>query len=190
MKYLSNASWLAALAVYSTAWAADPEILISDQMRREAVAPQCRALVVQPSEGTPEHTYQKALCLLYGLETSPQNALALALLRQSAGSGWIEAQIALGDTLQSGTNDDQLEALRWYSSAIAAGDVRATGRHARLTARINLRRQAAAAASSDNAAGAEPAAPQGYGDGMPVNPNSYHCHMTGFGKKFCHSAGD
>ncbi len=173
-------------------WAADPDILISDQMRRASVEPQCRELVVQSSEGTPEHTYNKALCLLYGLQTAPQTTLALALLRQAAQQGWLEAHLALGDTLQQGSTDDQAEALRWYASAIAAGDVRATGRHARLSARI-LQRQAAEKAAGQGAqspATSDPGTPPGFGDGMPVNPSSYHCHMTGFGKRFCHSAGD
>lgn len=186
------------VCLFSTApvWALDPDIQINDQARRESVAPLCRALVVQSSEGSPEHTYQKGLCLLFGLQTPKQLPLALALLRQAAGSGWVEAQLALGDTLQQSSDADQREAMRWYASAAAAGDVRANGRLARLT----QRRTALEAAKSEGKSetGTEPGAvPQGLdplqsdgADDLPFKPQGYHCHISGFGKKFCHSAMD
>ncbi|OYT93082.1 MAG: hypothetical protein CFE43_04385 [Burkholderiales bacterium PBB3] len=169
-------TWAGSAAV----WAFDPEIMLSDQLRKEAVAPLCRALVLQAAEGAPEHIYQKALCLLYGLETQPQTPLALALLREAAAAAWVDAQLALGDTLQKGGNADQVEALRWYAMAMAAGDVRASSRHARL-----LQRRQALASPPDTDANTA-----GFGDGMPVNRDGYHCHISGLGKKFCHSAFD
>ena len=162
------------------AWAFDPEILLSEQMRKEAVVPLCRALVLQAAQGSPEHTYQKALCLLYGLETPQQTPLALALLREAAAGASVEAQLTLGDTLQKGGNADQVEALRWYAMAMAAGDVRGSSRHSRLL----QRRQALAPPPEADANAA------GLGDGMPVNRDGYHCHISGLGKKFCHSAMD
>lgn len=185
------ASLLACTAA-APAWALDPDILINDQARREAVAPLCRALVVQSAEGTPEHTYQKGLCLLYGLQTPPQTPLALALLRQAAGGGWMEAQLALADTLQQSHDADQREAMRWYASAAAAGDVRASGRLARLTQRRNALEAAKAEAKAEVAGtpqGLDPLQADG-GDDLPFKPQGYHCHISGFGKKFCHSAMD
>lgn len=177
-------------------WGLDPDISINDQVRQQAVAPLCRALVVQSADGTPEHTYQKGLCLLYGLQTSKQLPLALALLRQAASSGWVEAQLALADTLQQSNDADQREAMRWYASAAAAGDVRASSRLARLTQRRNALEAAKAEAKLE--VNAEPAAQlQGLdplqsdgADDLPFKPQGYHCHITGFGKKFCHSALD
>ena len=174
------------------AWAVDPDILMSEQARQETVAPLCRALVVQSSEGTPAHTYQKGLCLLYGLQTPKQLPLALALLRQAAGSGWVEAQLALADTLQQGHDADQREALRWYATAAAAGDVRASGRLNRLTQRRNALEAAKTEAKLESAAtpqGLDPLQPNG-ADDLPFRPQGYHCHASGFGKKFCHSAMD
>lgn len=176
--------WLACLLACTAAapaWALDPDILINDQARREAVAPLCRALVVQSAEGTPEHTYQKGLCLLYGLQTPPQIQLALALLRQAAGGGWVEAQLALADTLQQSNDADQREAMRWYANAAAAGDVRASVRLTRLTQRRNALEAAKAEAKVESADSAED---------LPFKPQGYHCHISGFGKKFCHSAMD
>ncbi len=173
---------LLALLCSAAAQAFDPESLLADQLRKESVAPDCRVLVLQSAEGPPERTYKKALCLLYGLQTPPQVPLALALLRQAAAGGWVEAQVTLGDSLQRGGPADQIEALRWYTMAIAAGDVRATGRHARLL----QRRQAMAAAVAETEVSGAP----GFGDGMPVNPQGYHCHIAGLGKKYCHSAFD
>ena len=171
---------LLALSCSASAWAFDPEIMLSDQLRKEAVAPHCRTLVLQAAEGPPEHTYQKALCLLYGLESQPQIPLALALLRQAAVAGWVEAQLTLGDTLQKGGNLDQVEALRWYATAMAAGDVRGGSRHTRLL----QRRQAMAPAPDADANAA------GLGDGLPTTRDGYHCHILGLGKRFCHSAFD
>lgn len=168
-------------ACSGSVWAIDPDILISEQLRRETVAPSCRILVVQSSVGSPEHTYHKALCVLYGLEVAPQATLALALMREAARAGWVEAQVALADTLQKGTRAEQEEALRWYASAMALGDVRAAGRHARLTQRY----QAQVVMPPADASGSE-----GFGDGMPVNRQGYHCHIAGLGKKYCHSAWD
>ena len=181
-----------AWAVAVPAWALDPDILINDQARRAAVAPLCRALVVQSSEGTPEHTYHKGLCLLYGLQTPVQMPLALALLRQAAGSGWVEAQLALADTLQQSNDADQREAIRWYSTAATAGDVRASGRLARLTQRRNAIEAAKAEARAESAEapqGLDPLQSDG-ADDLPFKPQGYHCHISGFGKKFCHSAMD
>ncbi len=177
-------------------WALDPDIQINEQARRESVAPLCRALVVQSSEGSPEHTYQKGLCLLYGLQTTKQLPLALALLRQAAGGGWAEAQLALADTLQQSNDADQREAMRWYASAAAAGDLRAAGRLARLTQRRNAL-EAAKSDSKAEASAESAAAPQGLdprqsdgADDLPFKPQGYHCHISGFGKKYCHSAMD
>lgn len=167
-------------ACSAAAWAFDPESMLSDQLRKEAVAPHCRTLVLQAAEGPPERTYQKALCLLYGLESQQQIPLALALLRQAAVAGWVEAQLTLGDTLQKGGNVDQVEALRWYATAMAVGDVRASSRHARLL----QRRQAMAPAPDADANAAV------LGDGMPTTRDGYHCHILGLGKRFCHSAFD
>lgn len=185
-----------ALAITGTAWALDPDILISDQTRQVAIAPLCVVLVAQTADGTPQHTYQKGLCMLYGLKTPKQLPQALALLRQASGSGWVEAQLALADTLQQSDDADQREAMRWYASAAAAGDVRASGRLARLTQRRNALEAAKAEAKLE--ARAESAtAPQGLdplqsdgADDLPYKPQGYHCHISGFGKKFCHSAFD
>ena len=179
---------LLACVLAAPAWALDPDILINDQARKEAVAPLCRALVVQSSEGMPEHTYQKGLCLLYGLQTPKQMPLALALLRQAAGSGWVEAQLALADTLQQSNDADQREAMRWYGTAAAAGDVRASGRLARLTQRRNAL-EAAKAESAPAQQGSDLSQPDSWED-LPFKPQGYHCHISGFGKKFCHSAMD
>jgi TPR repeat protein len=179
---------LLAAVCAAPAWALDPDILINDQARQQAVAPLCRALVVQSSEGTPEHTYQKGLCLLYGLQTPKQMPLALALLRQAAGSGWVEAQLALADTLQQSNDADQREAMRWYGTAAAAGDIRASGRLARLTQRRNAL-EAAKAESAPAPQGSDLSQP-GSGEDLPFKPQGYHCHISGFGKKFCHSAMD
>ena len=176
----------------ATAWALDPDILINDQARQAAVAPLCRALVVQSSEGTPEHTYQKGLCLLYGLQTPKQLPLALAVLRQAAGSGSVEAQLVLADTLQQSNDADQREAMRWYASAAAAGDVRASGRLVRLTQRRNALEAAKEEAKPDStpaSQGLDPLSSDG-ADDLPFKPQGYHCHISGFGKKFCHSAMD
>ena len=183
---------LIACAAADPARALDPDILINEQARREAVAPLCRALVVQSSEGSPEHTYQKGLCLLYGLHTPPQIPLALVLLRQAAGNGWIEAQLALADTLQQRNDADQREAMRWYSTAAAAGDVRASGRLARFTQRriaMEAAKAEAKAEAAGSAQGLDPLQSDGAGD-LPFKPQGYHCHISGFGKKFCHSAMD
>ena len=183
--------WVFALSGTSSAWALDPDIQINNQARLESVTPVCRMLVVQSAEGTPEHTYQKGLCLLYGLQTPKQLPLALALLRQAAGSGWVEAQLAVADTLQQSNDADQREAMRWYASAATAGDVRASGRLARLT----QRRAAQEAAKTDSKV--DPAAPSGASplpsedtENLPFKPQGYHCHVSGLGKKFCHSALD
>ena len=178
------------------AWGLDPDISINDRVRQEAVAPLCRALVVQSADGTPEHTYQKGLCLLYGLQTPKQLPLALALLRQASGGGWVEAQLALADALQQSNDADQREAMRWYASAVAAGDVRASGRLVRLTQRRNALEAAKAEAklegNAESAAalqGLDPLQSDG-ADDLPFKPQGYHCHVSGFGKKFCHSALD
>ena len=170
------------------AWAVEPEVLLQEQARREEVSPLCRALAVQSAEGPPEHTYRKGLCVLYGIQTPKNAALALALLRQAAGNGWVEAQLAVADTLQQGPDADQREALRWYASASAAGDVRATVRVARLTQRRNalLAAKAEAAATLQ---GQERTPSEGT-DAPAFTPPGYHCHMFGLGKTFCHSAMD
>lgn len=186
---------LLVLAGAASAWGLDADIALNDQARQQAVAPLCRARVAQPADDTPEHTYQKGLCLLYGLQTPKQLPLAVALLRQAAGSGWLEAQLALADTLQQGNDAEQREAMRWYAAA-AAGDVRASGRLSRLTQRRNALEAAKAAATLE--ANTESAAvPQGLdplqsdgADDLPFKPQGYHCHISGFGKKFCHSAFD
>ena len=185
---LRSFAGLLACAVAAPAWALDPDILINDLARREAVAPLCRALVVQSGDGPPEHTYQKGLCLLYGLQSPKQLSLALALLRQAAGGGWVEAQLALADNLAQSNDADQREAMRWYAAAAAAGDVRASGRLARLTQRRNAL-EAAKAESAVMSQGVEPLQSDG-ADDLPFKPQGYHCHISGFGKKFCHSAAD
>jgi hypothetical protein len=164
----------------------DPETLIADQLRKESVTPLCRALVLLPADGPPEQTYKKALCLLYGIQTQPQTSFAMALLRQAAVGGSVEAQLTLGDTLQRGSTADQVEALRWYSMAVQTGDARAAGRHTRLLQRRHAMAPTLPAPLPD----ADGSTPQGYGDGMPVNPQGYHCHVGGLGKKYCHSAFD
>ena len=123
---------------------------------------------------------------------TPQVPLALALLRQAAGNGWVEAQLALADTLQQSNDADQREAMRWYVTAAAAGDVRASGRLARLTQRRNALEAAKAEAKAEAAAapqGLDPLQSDGAED-LPFKPQGYHCHISGFGKKFCHSAMD
>lgn len=175
------------------AWAVDPDILLNEQSRREEVAPLCQTLVVQSAQGSPQHTYQKALCLLYGLQTAKQLPLALALLRQSAGQGWAEAQLALGDTLQLGNDADQREALRWYATAVEGGDVRAAGRLARLTQRRNAaeaaKQEAAKAQGKTAAPGLDPLQSDG-ADDLPFKPQGYHCHFMGLGKEYCHGGMD
>ena len=172
--------WLLAMA--RTALAVEPDVLFSDQIRRDQVQGQCRALVLKSAQEATDTVYRKALCLLYGIDTDTQPALALALLREAAVAGSTEAQLTLADTLQKGGNADQVEALRWYAQAASAGDVRAAGRHARLL----QRRQTMAASLPDSTASDT----SGYGDGMPASRDGYHCHISGLGKKFCHTAFD
>ncbi len=193
MVMLIRIASMTVLCAYSTAWAVDPDILLNDQTRQTAVAPLCHALVVQSAQGSPEHTFHKALCLLYGLQTAPQLPLALGLLRQAAGQGWVEAQVTLGDTLQRGTDADQREALRWYASAVEGRDVRAAGRLARLI----QRRNAAQAAKDEANTQVANSVPTGVGpeqsegaDDLPFKPQGYHCHVAGLGKKYCHSVMD
>jgi TPR repeat protein len=176
---------LAGLAACQSVWAVDPDILINAQARQTEVAPLCGALMAREADLDPQAQYQKALCLLYGVQMPQQAAVALDLLRVLSAQGQLEAQLALADTLQQGDTAQQKEAQKWYGQASSAGDVRATLRLTRLTQRLN-----AAAVSANPAPASNDADPNtGDGSGSWQQPG-YHCHMYGFGKKICHGGMD
>jgi TPR repeat protein len=167
----------------TTAWALDPDMAFQVRARKAEVTPLCTGLLAQKQPLSTQQTYQKALCLLYGINGPEQVERALDLLRQLA-PGLVEAQLALADALQQGGAAQQDEALQWYARAAAAGDVRATARHARLQQRV----QAARAAYVPKPVGdADPFSdPFANSDSLPPG---YHCHFYGLGKKVCHGSG-
>ena len=173
-------------------WAVDPDIAIHTQMRRASVLPLCQAVLAQSEPLSPEQTYQKALGWLYGIEGSQRREPALELLSGLA-TGMVEAQLALGDSLQDGDAAAQQEALRWYALAAASGDVRASVRRGRL----QLRLQAAQMAVNAAAAAAQAAPPGQAADplfdsmeGAQSQLPGYHCHFYGLNRKVCHAAFD
>ena len=166
-----------------TVLAMDPDVAFQVRARKTEVAPLCAALLALKSLQEPTQTYQKALCLLYGIHAPEQTARALDMLRQLA-PALAEAQLALADALQDGPVVQQQEALRWYGLAAAAGDVRASARQARLLQRVQASRA--------------PEVPIPINDGDPFSdpfgnsdslPPGYHCHFYGLGKKVCHGNG-
>lgn len=167
------------------AWAVDTDILFHTQTRKAQAAPLCADLLARADSLPSEAAYQKAVCLLYGLQTPPNADAAIALLRDLALNGMTEAQLALADTLQQGDATQQKEALHWYGRASAAGDVRATLRHTRLSQRLQAAADAANAAST-------PDADDPYADpeANAARQPGYHCHFYGFGKKICHAGMD
>jgi TPR repeat protein len=176
-------SLVVTVAAGSTAWALDPDIAFQIRTRRAEVTPFCPALLFQKTPLSLVQTYQKAMCLLYGIQAPEQAALALDMLRQVAPQ-WPDALLALADALQDGTAPQQQEALQWYASAAATGDVRASARHARLAQRIDA---AKAVDVPTPISDADPFAdPLSSSDPLPPG---YHCHFYGLGKKVCHGAG-
>jgi len=164
------------------AWALDPDIAFHVQSRRLEVAPQCPAMLAKDTPPSDPQLYTKALCWLYGVGGPAREEQALELLRQLAPTH-VEAQLALADALQQGSATQQQEALQWYGRAAAAGDVRASARHARLQQRVQAATAQDAAPAGDDA---DPFAdPLTGGSGRPPG---YHCHVYGLGKKVCHSS--
>jgi hypothetical protein len=85
-----KARWLQlfALAVCaSPAWAVDADIQFHMQARQAQVAPLCSALLARTDALPPESAYQKALCLLYGLQTPANPEEATKRLRTLAEGG-------------------------------------------------------------------------------------------------------
>ncbi len=61
----------------TTAWAQDPDVAAELRARKAELAPVCPGLLALKVPLTPQQTYQKALCLLYGFNTpepTPQPA--------------------------------------------------------------------------------------------------------------------
>ena len=186
----SVVSGFAAVALTCPAWALDADIQFHIHARQAQVAPQCAALLARSDALPAEAKYQKALCLLYGLQTPADSDEAIKLLRTLALDGMTEAQLALADTLQQGDTAQQQEAVQWYSKAAATGDVRATARQARLAGRLQAAIDAAKAAASAPSA---PDASDPYSDllnNAATQQPGYHCHFYGLGKKVCHGGMD
>jgi TPR repeat protein len=170
------------------ALAVDMDIVMNDNQRRAAVAPHCAALKRKNTSSALDD-YRKGLCLLYGLDRKEQPDKALFLLRKASDHGLTEAQLALADTLQNGTETDQRQALEWYARVKLAGDARAGARYDHLARRID----ATATTAADKPIPDPP-------PGTIVNPTSqemqslyregYHCHIMPFGQKWCHNTMD
>jgi hypothetical protein len=98
--------------------------------------------------------------------------------------------LVLGDTLQQGNNERQLEAQQWYGRASAAGDVRAGSRQARLAGRLQAAADAAAVPNRPEVDAPDRSDP--YADAMNNSARlpGYHCQMYGLGKKVCHGGMD
>ena len=182
-------------------WAVDPDVALHDKMRLVGVAPFCAGLLGQTGPLTPEQSYRKALCGLYGFDGPQRRPQALDLLR-SVAPELVEAQIVLADHLQEGDARQQHEALQWYARAAAAGDVRASARRSRLVQRVEAAQTAAAEVAAAAAAAAaaktsgSPTAGQAADplfdpmDGADSRQPGYHCHFYGLNRKVCHSAMD
>ncbi|MBC7916191.1 MAG: SEL1-like repeat protein [Rhodoferax sp.] len=179
-------AWLAACG---QVWALDVDIRLHIQSRQAQVAPQCASVLARAGTLPPHASYQRALCLLYGLQTPANPDAATKLLRALAEGGMTEAQMALADTLQQGDTVQQQEAVQWYSRAAAAGDVRAAARQSRLAGRLQAAADAAKAASTP--APSDPDDP--YADMLnnaAAQQPGYHCHFYGLGKRVCHGGMD
>jgi TPR repeat protein len=193
LRSAKNAKWLLLafwLAVCGPAWALDADIQFHIQTRQAQVAPSCAALLARTGTLPADAQYQRAVCLLYGLQTPVNSDEAIQLLRALALDGMTEAQLALADTLQQGDTAQQQEAVLWYGRAAATGDVRAASRQARLSARLQAAAEAARAAANPPAA-ADPDDP--YADllnNAAAQQPGYHCHFYGLGKKVCHGGMD
>jgi len=181
-RILMGCAWL---TLASPVWALDADIQFHIQARQAQVAPLCAALIARTGTLPPEASFQKAICLQYGLQTPANPDEAIKLLRALALDGMTEAQLALADILQQGDAVQQKEAVQWYGRAAAAGDVRAGLRQSRLAQRIQAAEDAAKAATT-------PEADDPYADGLnnAARQPGYHCHMYGFGKKICHGGMD
>lgn len=178
------------LALCSPAWALDSDIQFHMRARQAQAQPLCAGLLARTDALPPESTYQKAICLLYGLQTPIDALQATRLLRTLAQDGMTEAQLALADTLQQGTTAEQQEALTWYGRAAAAGDVRAGLRQTRLAGRLQAAADAANAASTPDASASDSNDPYADSISNSVRVPGYHCHMYGLGKKVCHGGMD
>ena len=176
-----------------SAWAVDPDIAIHAQMRRASIQPLCQAVLTQSQHLSPAQTYQKALCWLYGIEGVQRRDQALELLR-SVAPAMVEAQLALGDSLQEGDAAAQQEDLRWYALAGAGGDVRASARRGRLQLRLEAAQLAAnvaaAAAAQTTRAGLAADPLFDTMEGAESQLPGYHCHFYGLNRKVCHAALD
>jgi TPR repeat protein len=176
---------LATLAVCQAARAVDPDILISIQERQAEVTPLCASLVRLEMALDVYANYQRALCLLYGVQVSQQTDAAIDMLRRLANQGLLESQMALADTLQQGDTAQQKEAQQWYAQASNAGDVRATMRLTRLTQRLKAGAESSSPTATDSLSDTIPD-----GGKAPWQQPGYHCHIYGLGKKVCHGGMD
>ena len=167
----------AAVSIATFANAAELDIAVSERDRKTYVAPLCARLVQLSTALTNDEKYLRALCLKFGIDTAPQTATALVLLREAAVQGHAEAQLALADTLQLGNGAEQREALHWYERAGAAGDSRAMSRAARLSLRVK-----APVAAVENAPDPYWPTPEDQ-DNLP---KGYHCHRYPNGQQMCH----
>lgn len=65
----------------------DGDVLRSQEMRREAVAPLCAVSLARHAKATPVYLYQHGLCLLYAIARPPLVEIGLALLGMAARCG-------------------------------------------------------------------------------------------------------
>jgi TPR repeat protein len=114
-----------ALAFAPFATAVDLDIVLSEKERAAHVTPHCVRLFKSSAGLSADEKFNKALCLKFGIDAPPGEALAVGLLRELAVQGHGQAQLALADTLQQGSGAEHSEALRWYERSAAAGDSRA-----------------------------------------------------------------
>lgn len=166
-----------AVSIATFANAAELDIAVSERDRRTNVAPLCARLVQLSTVLTNDEKYHKALCLKFGIDTPPQTAAALVLLRDAAVQAHAEAQLALADTLQLGNGAEQREALHWYERGAAAGDNRAASRAARLSQRVKA--PVSAVESAADPYGSTPEEQENL-------PKGYHCHRYPNGQQMCH----
>lgn len=161
----------------SSAFAQDPDIEISERTRASEVRLHCKRLLLRSSKLTLDQQYHKALCLKFGISTEAQVDMAEKLLRDLAAQQHAPAQLALADTLQSGSIAEQREALHWYERGAAAGDSRAMARAARLSARLQSKAEVAETVQDSFT--------DGFNDPAD-SPPGYHCHRSFKGPPLCH----
>jgi TPR repeat protein len=189
-KYLTHLApgWWRLLLLLScaggpSAWGQDFDIVSSDRERRAAVEPLCAALVSMSTDPTQEQKYYRALCWLYGVIVPVQRDKALEALRELALQGNSPAQLALADSLQSGSKAEMREALQWYDRVAAAGESRVQLRRARVAQRL-AQMETAPEVPPNNAPD-----PFDYVDDSMARTPGYHCHVFGR-RKVCHGGMD